>query len=157
MPQALARLARWWPHVVACFVILHVTSSCIDAIPDLGLGLNRRSWQEPRVRFELNRWAARLSVDRKELEDTLFAFGVAVQTARTSIEKPVKPYLTLSGDQQSWAMFVAGTRTRDRFQIRSRMCPVEDATCDWEVLYTRNDPERRLAFCCLNCSPTTPY
>jgi hypothetical protein len=125
------------PHAVAVFIVFHVAASCVEAIPDLRLGLDRKVWQEPRVRHELNRWAARLAMPLEQLEDLMFVSGTFINDARVALRTPFAPYAKAVGLKQAWAMFVAGSRHRDRFQVRGRACE----TCDWQVLYLRNDEQ----------------
>ena len=131
---------RLWPHLVAAFVVLHVAASCIDTVPNLALALNRRNWSDPRVKRELDAWAARLGVQRGPFEQVLWDVGMGYQSARNVVEGPFRPYYRVTGVRQQWAMFIAGTRTSDRFELRGRACAVDDPACDWELLYTRGDP-----------------
>lgn len=135
-PPLLRRVA---PHVVAGFVVLHVAAACLDVIPGLSEGLDRRNWREPRVRQELDVWAERLGLERNGLEERLADVVKTAQSVRTALRKPVEPYLQLSGMKQSWTMFMAGTPERDRFQIRGRSCPVSDESCSWIPLYTQGE------------------
>lgn len=142
MPSLLAgwrrSLARFAPHAVAAFVVLHLAASCADALPNPGPGMDRRAWREPRVRHELSVWAERVGMERKAFEESLWGIANAWVKIRAAIVSPFRPYLDVSGVRQSWAMFIAGTRHRDRFQIRGRDCGVDDRSCDWRPLYTRN-------------------
>lgn len=132
---------RLIPHVVAAFVLFHVAASCVEAIPDLRQGLDRKVWKEPRVRHELDRWATRLGMPRDDMEELMFRSGTLVNEARLALRTPFGPYARTVGLKQAWAMFVAGSRHRDRFQIRGRACPSTSTACDWEILYFRNDDE----------------
>lgn len=133
----LVLLRRAWPHVVAAFVVLHVVASAVDALPNPGPGMDRRAWREPRVRHELRAWAARLHLEPAAFEEHLWDLATTWVSTRKAIVAPFRPYLSASGVRQSWSMFVAGTRVRDRFQIRARACAVDDPTCDWQAVYTR--------------------
>lgn len=139
--QLPPRVKKLVPHFVAAFLVFHVTAMLIEVIPDLRMGLDRKAWKEPRVRHELQRWADRLHVERDNLEEVLFFLGSGINDTRQALRTPFKPYLKATGQKQAWAMFVAGSRFRDRFQIRGRACGAKDPSCDWEVLYFRNDPE----------------
>lgn len=131
---------RALPHLIAAFVVLHVVASAIEVIPDVRQGLDRNAWKEPRVRHELERWAQRLGVARDDLEDFMFQVGASAHAARTALRTPFVPYLKATGLKQSWAMFVAGSRYRDRFEVRGRACAVTER-CAWERLYFKNDDE----------------
>lgn len=135
------RVKKLVPHFIAAFVVFHVAAMCIEVIPDLRMGLDRKAWKEPRVSHELQRWADKLSMDRDQLETILFTLGNFVTDARQALRTPFKPYLKVSGQKQAWAMFVAGSRFRDRFQIRGRTCDTGRTECEWEVLYFRNDDD----------------
>jgi hypothetical protein len=135
-----ARVKKLLPHFVAAFLVFHVTAMLIEVIPDLRMGLDRKGWKEPRISHELQRWADKLGMPRNELEDILWTLGRGITDTRMALRTPFRPYLRASGQKQAWAMFVAGSRFRDRFQIRARACGVDDPSCDWEVLYFRNDP-----------------
>lgn len=139
--QLPPRVKKLVPHFVAAFLVFHVTAMLIEVIPDLRMGLDRKAWQEPRISHELQRWADRLHMQQDSLEEILFFLGSAINDTRQALRTPFKPYLKASGQKQAWAMFVAGSRFRDRFQIRGRACGVKDPSCDWEILYFRNDPE----------------
>lgn len=132
---------RLLPHVVAAFILFHVAASCVEAIPDLRMGLNRTMWKEPRVRHELDRWARRLGMPRDEMEDLMFLAGTTIHEGRGMLRAPFSPYVKAVSLRQSWAMFVAGSRHRDRFQIRARTCEPQSSACDWQVLYFRNDDD----------------
>jgi hypothetical protein len=136
-----SRLKKLLPHFVAAFLVMHVTCMLIEVIPDLRMGLDRKAWKEPRIRHELQRWSDRLHMPRDDLEEILWVLGRGLTDARQALRTPFKPYLKLTAQKQAWAMFVAGSRFRDRFQIRARACGTKDPSCDWEVLYFRNDPE----------------
>ncbi len=131
---------RIWTHVVAVFVVFHVAASCADVIPDVSMGMNRRRWSEPRVERELQAWAERLGMPLPVFEDRLYQAARLLLHTRRAISSPFRPYLALTGQHQSWAMFVAGTTTSDTFEVRARACPVRDDACDWELLYRRGDP-----------------
>ena len=142
LPRMTRSMWRWMiPHVVAAFIVFHVAASCVEAIPDLRMGLDRKVWKEPRVRHELDRWATRLGVPRDQMEELLFASGTWINDTRLMLRTPFGPYVKAIGLKQSWAMFVAGSRHRDRFQIRGRTCAPAEATCEWAILYFRNDDE----------------
>lgn len=143
LPPLPPRIQKLVPHFVAAFLVMHVVAMFIEVIPDLRMGLDRKAWKEPRVSHELDRWAQRLHMDREQMEDILWTLGRGITDARQALRTPFKPYTKLSGQKQAWAMFVAGSRFRDRFQIRVRACGLKDPTCDWEVVYFRNDPEKR--------------
>jgi hypothetical protein len=130
-------LKRVWPHVVAAFVVFHLAANAVDLIPEVSQGMNRRAWQEPRVKAELTTWAQRLGMDEPALEDDLWSLGDVVVGFRSAVETPFRPYLRATGQMQTWAMFVAGTRDRDRFQLRTRTCD----ECAWTVVYQRGDDE----------------
>lgn len=132
---------RLFPHMVAAFIVFHVAASCVEALPDVRLGLDRKAWKEPRVRHELERWATRLAMPREQMEELLFLSGTWLNETRLALRTPFAPYARKVGLKQSWAMFVAGSRTRDRFQIRGRTCAPRSTACDWQVLYFRNDQE----------------
>ena len=139
--QLPARVKKWVPHFVAAFVVFHVAAMLIEVIPDLRMGLDRKAWKEPRVSHELQRWADKLHMQRDSLEEVLWTLGSGITEARQLLRTPFKPYLKVTGQKQAWAMFVAGSRFRDRFEVRARSCGVKDPSCDWEILYFRNDPE----------------
>lgn len=139
--QLPPRVKKLLPHLVAAFLVFHVTAMLIEVIPDLRMGLDRKAWKEPRVAHELQRWADRVHMQRDDLEEILFFLGSAINDTRQALRTPFKPYLRVSGQKQAWAMFVAGSRFRDRFQIRGRSCGAKDPSCDWEILYFRNEPE----------------
>jgi hypothetical protein len=138
LPEALRRL---WPHLVAAFVVLHIGASVADALPNPAPGMDRRAWREPRVRHELNRWATRLGMERAALEDLLWETAHGWIGIRRTLLTPFRPYLALSGVKQNWSMFVAGSRYRDRFQIRARACAPDDRSCEWVAVYTRSVEE----------------
>lgn len=133
--------------LAAVFVVLHIVSSCVDVVPNLGQALDRRTWREPRVRHELDLWAARLGMERAPFEDRLYKLTRSIQGTRALVETPLRPWLDVTGNKQSWAMFIAGTRDRDRFQVRARTCtpsdpsPTEVERCPWIALYTRGVDE----------------
>jgi hypothetical protein len=132
---------RWLPHLIAAFVVFHVVASLIDVTPDVSLGMDRRAWRDPRVQFELKTWSRRLGMDQRALEDDLWFLGRAVMETRRAVETPFRPYLDVTGQRQAWAMFIAGSRFRDRFEVRARRCPVADDGCDWQVLFDQNDDD----------------
>ncbi|HEY4224070.1 MAG TPA: hypothetical protein VGO62_22095, partial [Myxococcota bacterium] len=137
----LALLRRAWPHVVAAFVIYHVVANALDCIPEVSMGMNKAAWHEPRVRHELDVWAARLGVERRSFEDELWALGQTFQGVRRAMLTPFRPYLNATAQHQAWAMFIAGTRDRDRFEVRARSCSGRDEDCDWRTLYARDDDD----------------
>lgn len=132
---------RLAPHVVAAFILLHVAASCVEAIPDVRMGLDRKVWAEPRVRHEIERWSTRLGMQREQLEELMFRSGTFLNGSRLALRTPFGPYARLVGLKQSWAMFVAGSRHRDRFQVRGRSCAPASSACEWETLYLRNDDD----------------
>ena len=137
--RAARQAKRLWPHVVAAFVVFHVAAQCVDSIPDVSLAMNKRAWSEPRVRDELQRWAGVLGVSRADLEGELWILGTMVMDARKTVGAPFRPYLRATAQRQAWAMFVAGSRTQERFRVVARACAVDDAGCDWQLLYARGD------------------
>ena len=129
------------PHLVALFVLFHVVASCVHVIPDLGGGLDRRAWRDARAQRELSAWADRFGMERAEFEDRIFGVAVGFQETRGAIARPFARYMRVTGVQQSWAMFAAGTPLSDRFGVRMRRCPVRDTSCEWETLFVHGDDE----------------
>ncbi len=129
-------------HLSAVFVLVHVVASLVYTIPNLGAGLDRRAWRDPRAQRELQAWAERLGVERAEFEERIYAIGVSFQDTRRALAQPFRPYMNATGVQQSWAMFAAGTVESDRFGVRMRRCPVGDERCSWEWLFVHGDDER---------------
>src|SRR5688500_14722548 len=83
---------RLRPQLVAAFVIFHLAANCIWSLPDLGRGLDRRAWRDPRARRELQLWADRFGMERPEFEERIYAIGVAAQDVRVSMSEPFGPY-----------------------------------------------------------------
>src|SRR5688572_7590451 len=108
------------PHLIAAFVLFHVAASCLSVIPDLGPAMDRRAWRDARVERELAVWGDRLSVPADELEDRLYDTAVSLHEARSALLAPFDPYLRVSGVQQNWPMFSAGTEASDRFGVKLR-------------------------------------
>jgi hypothetical protein len=134
--------ARVRPQLVAAFVLFHLAANCVSSLPDLGRGLDRRAWRDPRARRELQLWADRFGMERPRFEERIYAIGVAAQDVRVAMSEPFGPYMRMTGLRQSWAMFAAGTEMSDRFGLRVRRCPLEDRSCEWEMIYIHADPER---------------
>lgn len=129
-------LARVKPHVVAAFVVVHVVACLLAALPNPAVALDRRHWKEPRVQAELAAWSKRLGVAPDLLEERMWSLTTAWIDVRKLVLSPVRPYLDASGMRQHWAMFAAGTRHRDRFQLRGRSCATPGTGCTWRALYT---------------------
>jgi hypothetical protein len=127
--------------VVGALVLFHLVANSVTMIPDPSQGLDRRAWKDPRAQRELKTWAERLGVQQAPLEEFLFDAGKKYQDARNVFVAPFKPYMQTTGLRQSWAMFGAGTKQRDRFQVRARACPVDDDTCAWRDLYVHGTDE----------------
>lgn len=130
---------RALPHLVAAFVLFHVVASAVHTIPDLGSGLDRRAWKDARAQRELSAWADRFGMERAEFEERLFGVAVGFQESRRALSRPFARYMKLTGVQQSWAMFAAGTPLSDRFGVRMRRCPERDPRCEWETLFVHGD------------------
>lgn len=126
-------------HAIAAFVLFHLCANCLGALPNVGRGLNRAVWADPRARRELTIWADRLGMERPALEDHLYAVGVGYQETRDALERPFAHYLAAAGLRQSWLMFNAGTEQSYRFGVRMRRCDGRD--CDWEPLFVHAHPE----------------
>lgn len=126
------------PHLIAGFVLFHTTASCLAVIPDVGAGLDRRAWRDPRVEREMAAWSARLGVERSALEEQLYELAVDYQRARSALRAPFDPYLDAAGITQSWPMFIAGTAESHRFAVHVHRC---DPECEWSLAFLHGDPD----------------
>jgi hypothetical protein len=125
-------------NLIAAFAIVHVLACCAAAIPNASPALKKSGWQDARVKDELGAWAAVFGVTGAELEVELFAIVSTWESVRTTLLKPVKPWLKLTGLSQGWIVFVAGTRQADRFEVKA--FETSGAT---RVLYRRGDDDKQ--------------
>lgn len=129
-------MARWWPHIRAALVSLHLVAIVLIAIPAPVGGMSRGSWKEPTVQAELATWARILHVPPPALEDRLFSLATTYMDARSTVLRPVRPYIEATGADQPWRMFVAPHRYPARYQVQARgPGPFSTAEEGWQTLF----------------------
>jgi hypothetical protein len=108
-------VTRWWPHLRAALVALHLLAISLMAMPAPGGGMNRKNWEDPTVQDEFTAWTARFNavgvhITSRQLQDRAYTFSSKFMWVRDRALKPFNPYYTYCGTWQSWRMFVAPHR-----------------------------------------------
>jgi len=96
-------------------VVLWGVTCCVATIPNVGRA--NGNWNDPRITDELAPWAQALGVAPATFKRSLQTAVDDITVARRLVMKPFRPLLQATGLQQSWVVFVAGTRQADRFEV----------------------------------------
>lgn len=104
------------------FVGFHLFAISWMALPSAGGGMNRSAWKSGTVQGEFRTWVGRLNrigvdITVPELEDVLWDFARRYEKGKQWVLDPMRPYLTTTGSEQSWRMFVAPHRYPGRLVI----------------------------------------
>jgi hypothetical protein len=131
---------RFWPHLRALLILVHLFAISVLAMPAPGSGLNRSAWSDPTVTAEFDAWRERLAswgVDytADEFEEQLWTVAETYQGGVNVVVKPFRPYYRYCGTQQSWRMFVAPHRNPAilHFEIHEEG--------EWRPLYVEGSTE----------------
>ncbi len=104
-------------------------------------GLDRAQWKVKDVQDDFEAWARFFHVGEPAFEDVIYQLAVAWMGGRDWLARPFAKYVSWSGCEQPWRMFVGPVRTPTRLQIQTRR---RQATPDaWETLYEQHSPEHR--------------
>lgn len=133
----------WWRHAIALWVVVHVASTCVSAVPDPRFAMKKDTWKDPRVQAEFNTWARRFGMERAAFEDLMWRLGSTGVQAHALIDAPFAPYFWLSANRQRWPMFGAGSAESDRYEVRVRSCRGEESACPWTRVYRTADATAR--------------
>jgi hypothetical protein len=103
-------VTRYWPHVRAVLVALHLLAVVILSIPSSAALTNRRGWESSNAKAEFRNWATRLQrvgwdVTPEQFESKLWAVNVAIGKWRDRVAWPFGHYARLTGARQGWQMF----------------------------------------------------
>jgi hypothetical protein len=131
---------KWFAHVRALLVALHLLAVTLMALPSVGEGMFRSAWQAPTVQEEFADWTARLNrcgipITQRQFEDDLFDTASAYESARGEALSPFGPYYDWCGTLQSWRMFAGPQRYPSRLEI-----DVEEGG-SWRPVYVKSDPK----------------
>jgi hypothetical protein len=112
-------IPRHWPKLRAALVLFHLAAVTAIAFP-APLGMSRGNWKAPTVQQEFERWARVLHVDNDDLQEFLWQAGNLFLRWRDRATTPFRPYVSLTGCEQPWRMFVGPDRFPTRLQIQAR-------------------------------------
>lgn len=130
-------------HLLAAYVLYHVISVVVAALPALYGVMDRQMWKDPTVQNEFDSWAKRLDewgveMTGDRLEDFAWRLAGGWKNARAVLMTPFDDYQRCVGAQQSWSMFVAPHRHPSRLCIDRRA-----ADGAWIPLYVARSREHR--------------
>ncbi len=103
----------------AALALVWLSTALVAAIPDFGRASADANWNDPRVVDELGAWAKALRQEPKAFVATLKDIATVGADIRDVVLTPFRPILKLTGMQQSWVVFIAGTRQADRFEVHA--------------------------------------
>jgi hypothetical protein len=135
------RWARRWPAIRAVLVTYHVLALVVLSFPSPPSGMQRSQWENPTVQNEFELWAERLSslgweMSTKELDSMLWELSKRYVAGREKVTAPFASYVTYSGAQQSWRMFVAPQRYPVRIDVS-----VREGAGQWRKVYESRSEE----------------
>jgi hypothetical protein len=127
-------MSRYWPHIRAALVFLHLLAVTLMALPAPGGGMNRKNWADPTVQDEFAAWTTRLNavgvpITSEQLQDQAYRFSIRFMTVRDTALKPFGPYYQYCGTWQSWRMFVAPHRYPAKMVVDIRQ------NGEWQTVY----------------------
>lgn len=101
--------------LVGAFVLFHMGSVLIAALPAPVGGDDRRNYEYPFIRGEMERWSEILTSVGWELSPddvTDLAYGISKfwLDKRRAVLKPLKPYQDVTGTKQVWRMFAGANQ-----------------------------------------------
>jgi hypothetical protein len=129
-----------WSHVRALLILLALLVHGIYALP-LPRELTLEKMREDAGKENVERWLGWFAAvgwhpDRAWFEQTVWKASKLSDELHDALKAPAKPWMTFSGNSQSWALFAIPERWPIRLEIRIQR---EGAT-EWEMLYRRLDP-----------------
>lgn len=104
-------------NVRGVLVLAHIVAITIAAIPSPGGAANAEALDAPAAAAELRAWGARLGVTPEALKAWAIRAGAAEDRVHQAILKPFGPYLSFTGAEQPWRLFIAPNRWPTRFRI----------------------------------------
>lgn len=130
---------RWWQHLLAAFVLFHITGAVLMAAPSPEGSLRRSAWKEPTAQAEFHAWAEGvrsmgIAVTDKEFEDFLWDIGKEYVDIKKTILSPYAKYAHHSGARQGWRMFVAPHRNPSTINVDIEL-PTDDGLYQWKNVY----------------------
>lgn len=113
---------KYWPHIRALLIGLHLIAIILKAIPAPEGAMNRSDWKNPTVQAEFADFTQRLQgigidVSPKELEEELWSLSRQYMRVRKSVLKPFKLYYRYAGADQNWRLFVAPHMYPSKFNV----------------------------------------
>ncbi len=135
--RVVSNLRTVWPHVVALYVLFHVSGTIISSAPSADGVMKRSYWKDPTVQDEFAAWSQRLQgwgadIDAAELETRAWRMAESWARIHSIAKSPFRLYQHYTGTYQSWRMFVAPHRYPTRLHVDMRTVGGE-----WTPLYVR--------------------
>lgn len=124
----------WWPQLRAALVAFHLLAITLDASPSPAAGMSRAAWKEPTVQQEFKTWSSFLGMDPLAFEKMLWELATTTMSVRKAVMKPFAPWLSATGTDQAWQMFVAPHRYPTRMQLQIHRGQ------EWETVYEERSP-----------------
>lgn len=118
-------------------MLLHVVAMFVIAFPAPVGGLDRSLWKEPTVQDEMVSWSKFFHVSPADFEEFLFQAAVIYMRGRDQVISPFYQYVSWTGCDQPWRMFVGPHLYPSKLQVQA----LKKGT--WETLYEERSPEFR--------------
>ena len=133
-------------HLVALYVLYHLTSMVVGSIPATSGVMRRSYWRDATVQDEFAAWSARLTrvgltIPPAELQEKAWRLSGWWGRMRERAMTPFGRYQNLTGTYQPWRMFVAPHRYPTRLRIEARRA--DGGWVDIDVLGPTGQPGRR--------------
>jgi hypothetical protein len=133
---------RWltWCNVRALLVAIALVVHGIYALP-LPREITLEKLQDDAGTENVDRWMGWFAMvgyhpDRAWFEQTVCDVSRGFDRFHKALKAPAKPWMQLSGNSQSWALFAIPERWPIRLEVRI----MRTGQKDWEMLYRRLDP-----------------
>ena len=150
----MTRGASWsalWPHLRALLILVHLLSVVILSLPSSSRLSDKSHWDAPSQQTELNAWANRLGVEKKNFESFVWRNTQRYVNARKWIARPFLKYADYSGSRQGWTMFSSPRLVTGRFEVEVEtqgkwelvFRPL-DSDADWNVWQFEHNRLRKL-------------